>query len=102
MFHFESTCAFADTAFAQNDDLPAAAKRIRNDGPFFECRTHGSKGTSIGKKSRGGPGLAMGAGFKPRIHKSGLIWLDWFETDVDCKMRDGRRPTAMMYKKMQS
>jgi hypothetical protein len=46
MLHLKPAFAFADAAFAQDNDLLAAPQRIDDDSPFFECGPHpGSLGT---------------------------------------------------------
>jgi hypothetical protein len=43
VFDFETAAAFADAAFAQDDDLAAGSEGVRDDSPFFECDAHKKK-----------------------------------------------------------
>jgi hypothetical protein len=40
MVRLEAAPAFADAAFAQNDDLPSASERIHNHRPLLKCDPH--------------------------------------------------------------
>jgi len=72
VLHLKTASPFCDAAFAQDEDLFPAPKRVHDDGPFFEGGPHKREssrcraGWQRGRLARQGPALEGEAGSRGR------------------------------------